>query len=131
MKEIDDIIVEDLVDIFETKEKISETRDFVKRAYEKYLNRKRRRLIITLIVTIPSIAAVFFLGLMVLPSMIRLNTEQTFQDTYRKFQVDVNTRSTETLDMVSLAATMYNRGNYQEAMTSLDSILKRNLSAGR
>lgn len=126
MKELDDIIVEDLVDIFETKAKIRETRDFVKQSYEKLIIRKRRRLIITITVMIPSIAAVFILSLMILPSMIRINTEQTFNNTYRKFQVDVNTRSTETSDMVSLAAALYNQGNYMEALTRLDSILKRN-----
>jgi tetratricopeptide (TPR) repeat protein len=126
MKELDDIIVEDVLDVFESREKIRETLGFVRESYDNYVRHRRKRLVLGLSATVTGIAAVLFLSLMIIPSLTRLNTETIFNSAYRKFQVDVNTRSIEKADLTSAAAALYNQGDYSGALARLDSLLVGN-----
>ena len=124
MKEMDeDDIIKDLIQISQKKQQIRETLSFTREAYKVYIDRRKRDNIRILAISLTSAAAIFLLGLVVLPSFFALDGAATFNSLYRKFDAEIATRGTGQTDQVSELILRYSTGQFNDALMLADSLL--------
>jgi tetratricopeptide (TPR) repeat protein len=124
MKEMDeDDIIKDLIQISHKKQQIRETLSFTREAHKAYMDRRKRDNIRILAISLTSAAAIFLIGLVVLPSFFALDGAATFNSLYRKFDTEIATRGTGHTDQVSELISRYSTGQFNDALILADSLL--------
>jgi len=124
MKEIEeDKLIQDLILTIRKKQKIRETLAFTRKAHEEYLASQRRARIRLWTISLASAAAVFLLGLIVLPSFFALDGTSAYNILYRKFEPEIAIRNSGPKDQMTGVISLYTEGQYNQAMVLADSLL--------
>lgn len=124
MKEIEeDKLIQDLILISRKKQKIRETLAFTRKAHEVYLAHQRRVRIRLWTISISSVAAVFLLALVVLPSFLALDGTSQYNVLYTKYEPDIATRAFGPKDKITEVISLYTEGQNKQALILADSLL--------